>query len=173
LSVLKGLHSSGGGSGIPEPPKLPEEEEEEEDDDDAKGDSTQIPDRQQPSESQSICPGIPVESPQTRPPAQQLFGGICPAGLVQRQDSPSAGRRCDVLEVVVGSCPSPSTECEQANRDMMPSETARRQATDFMGGSGCRSDTAPSRSKPLSELGREGDARGRARRPIATTMLRT
>ena len=98
LLRLNGLHSSGGGSGRP----LPEEEEEEEEVF-PNGDSTQIPERQHPIESQSICPGMPVESPQMRPPWQQLFGGICPAGLVQRQASPADGRGCVWLAARVAS----------------------------------------------------------------------
>ncbi len=71
LFSLNGLHSSGGGSGRPEEPELPEDE-----DVFANGDSTQIPVRQQPIESQRTVPGIPSESPHTSP-SSRLHGRGC------------------------------------------------------------------------------------------------
>ncbi len=180
LLRLNGLHSSGGASGKP---LEPEDEDEDEDDEDeeggfANGDSTQIPARQQPIESQFVCPGMPVESPQMRPSSQQLVGGICPAGLVQRHASPAVGSRCDVLDVVDGSTPSPSTVCEQATREAMPSEAARAKRRDFMptfagvthAGDGARPLSDSRRSCPSDSRRRR---RARCPRVIATPMFRT
>ena len=128
---LNGLHSSGVGSGKSELPEVPEEEDA--DGMFENGDSTQMPARQQPSESQSICPGMPVESPQMRPSSQQLFGGICPAGLVQRHASPAAGRGCVWLaERVEPPPPSPSTVCEHATRQAMANEAVSVGRRGFM-----------------------------------------
>ena len=125
LLRLKGLHSSGGGSGKPvsEPCDGGGVS--------AKRDSTQIPARQQPIESQSIRPGMPVESPQMRPPSQQLSGGSCPGGLVQRHASPAPGSDCVWLTVLVEPPPpSPSTVCEHATE--RAATRAARARTDFM-----------------------------------------
>ena len=133
LFSSNGLHSSGGGSGRPEEPELPEDE-----DVFANGDSTQIPVRQQPIESQRTGPGIPLDSPHTRPSSQQPFGGDCPAGLVQRHASPAAGKGCASLAerpVPPPPSPSPSTVCEHATRNPTASEaeSESRRRLGFMG----------------------------------------